>query len=304
VVPLLKQALAEEAESLVIIAEKIEGEALGTLIANRDKLPLIPVKAPGLTVSRPMILEDLAVLTGGTVIDKGAGRSLERFQSDYFGRARRVIATRSDMKIVGPGGRPREIQKRRELLRAELENEDLHARPETLRKRLANLSGGMGILKIGAVSKLKREHLRDLAENAVRCVRAGLEEGVVPGGGAAYLACIPMLEALEHATGGFDEKAGVRVVAEGLSAPMAQIAINVGHPGSTTAARARAQGSGYGFEAVSGEIVEMKEAGILDPAKVVRKAVEMATSIAAQVLTTEAVVLSKRKTYLEYGTIT
>ena len=238
------------------------------------------------------------------MIDKWAGWSLEKFRGDYFGRARRVIATRRDLRIVGPGGRPRDIQRRRDELRMELDHEDTFARPETLRRRLANLSGGMGILKIGAVSKLEREHMRDLAEDAVRCVRAALEEGTVPGGGAAYLVCIPALKTLEQSIDNVDEATGVRIVAEALTAPLEQIATNVGHPGSTTAARVILRGPGYGFDAVSGEIVDMREAGIVDPAKVLRSALEMAASIAGQILTIEAVVLSKRKTWAEYGTIT
>jgi len=297
VVPVLELALREGAESLVLIAPAIQGEALGTLLLNQKKRELLiaPIRAPGLALSRLEILKDLAILTGATLIDKNAGRQLEDFRAEDFGRARQVIATRRQFTIVGAKGRQREIRQRILQLRAELDQPSPTALPDMLRRRLANLSGGIAILKLGAISEREREIKRRLAEDAVRSVRAALEEGTVPGGGAAYMACIPSLEALEEVTGNRDEAAGVRVVAEALAAPLQQIAVNAGYSGSTVAAQVKLCSPEYGFDALSGQTVDMREMRILDPTKVLRMALEMAGSTAAMVLTTEAIVLRDRK---------
>jgi chaperonin GroEL len=294
-VPVLERAVGKGAESLAIIAWKIEGEALGTLRINNDKLPVAPITAPGLGLSRPGILMDLAILTGATLIDEKAGRLLEDFRAEDFGAARRLVATRSGFTIVGAKGRQREIRRRIAELKDDLAREKPTARTDMLRKRLANLSGGTAILKIGAITKEETEQKSSQAEDVLRSVRAALEEGTVPGGGAAYLACISAVEALEKATANVDEAAGVHIVAEALAAPLQRIAVNAGFSGSTTAARARLAGPGFGFDALSDRVVDMRQAGIVDPAKVIRVALEMAASTARMVLTTEAVVLTRRR---------
>ena len=313
VVPLLERALKEKFESLVIIARKVEGEALAILQLNKDKLEVMPVKGPGLTVSQPKILQDLAILTGATLVDENAGGQLAELRREDFGQARRVIATRRGLTIVGARGRQRAIRQRIAELQAELDRQDPRAQPDTLRKRLANLSGGVATLKIGATTKEERNLKREMAEDAIRAVRAALQEGIVAGGGAAYMACVPALTVLETATDGEDEALGVRVVAEALQAPLQQIAANAGYAGSTVAARVSGhynglepgatrskprsdQGvQGCGFDALSGQVVSMWEAGIVDSVKVLRMALEMAASTAAMVLTTEAVVFKKRE---------
>ena len=313
VVPLLERALKEKFESLVIIARKVEGEALAILQLNKDKLEVMPVKGPGLTVSQPKILQDLAILTGATLVDENAGGQLAELRREDFGQARRVIATRRGLTIVGARGRQRAIRQRIVELQAELDRQDPKAQPDTLRKRLANLSGGVATLKIGATTKEERNLKRETAEDAIRAVRAALQEGIVPGGGAAYMACVPALTLLETATDGEDEALGVRVVAEALQAPLQQIAANAGYAGSTVAARVSGhyngqepaatrskahsdQGvQGWGFDALSGQAISMWEAGIVDSVKVLRMALEMAASAAAMVLTTEAVVFKKRE---------
>lgn len=294
VVSLLNQALQCRAESLVLIAPKVEGQALATLLLNKGKLATAAIRAPGLTVSRPEIIKDLAVLTGATVIDSGAGMRMEDYQAGYFGRARRVIATPRRFTIVGARGSQKEIRTRSAELRAQLERRDPSVDQSVLRRRLANLSGGVAILKIGAVSETERDLKVLRAEEAIRSVRSALEEGVVPGGGAAYVACIPAVEALAKVTEDTDQAAGVRAVAEALAAPLEQIAVNAGHEGTTAVARVRLAGPGLGFDALSGQVVNMREVGILDPVKVLRLALERAASVAAMFLTTEALVIPKK----------
>jgi chaperonin GroEL len=315
VVPLLERALKEKFESLVIIARRIEGEALAILQLNKDKLAVMPVKGPGLTVGQPKILQDLAILTGATLVDQEAGGQLAELRREDFGQARRVIATRRGLTIVGARGRQRAIRQRILELQAELDRQGPREQADTLRKRLANLSGGVATLKIGAATEAERKLKREAAEDAIRAVRAALQEGVVAGGGAAFMACIPALALLESATGNQDEALGVRVVAEALNAPLKQIAANAGYTGSTVAARVSGHyngldpdatlssphsrhalpGDGFGFDARSGQVVSMWETGIVDSVKVLRTALEMAASTAAMVLTTEAVVFKKRE---------
>ena len=315
VVPLLERAVKEKFESLVIIARRIEGEALAILQLNKDKLAVMPVKGPGLTVSQPKILQDLAILTGATLVDQEAGGQLAELRREDFGQARRVIATRRGLTIVGAKGRQRAIRQRILELQAELDRQGPREQADTLRKRLANLSGGVATLKIGAATEAERKLKREAAEDAIRAVRAALQEGVVAGGGAAFMACIPALAMLESATGNQDEALGVRVVAEALNAPLKQIAANAGYTGSTVAARVSGHyngldpdatlssphsrhalpGDGFGFDARSGQVVSMWETGIVDSVKVLRTALEMAASTAAMVLTTEAVVFKKRE---------
>ena len=297
--PVMEAAMRLGAEGLVIIAPEFEGEPLGILLLNhrQNKLPAAALKAPGPTLSKPLILQDLAVLAGATLVDDKLAMDLAGFQPRYFGRARRVVASRTEFTIVGARGRPKDIRMRMAELQAEIDAMDRQEYPtrwEVLRRRLANLSGGVGILKVRSRSEPDARLKKALAEDAVLSVRSALEEGTVPGGGAAYVACIPAVEALAQATADRDEAIGVRVVAEALQAPVQQIATNAGHSGSTIAAKLRARGPGYAFDALSGEIVATREAGILDPAKVARVALEMAASNAAMTLTTDAIVLTER----------
>jgi chaperonin GroEL len=280
----------------VIIARKIDGEALATLLLNSKRgLPIAPITAPGLVLSRPEILRDLAVLCGATLIDTNAGRRLENFRLEDFGGARRVVARRKDFTLVNPRGSIAEIRSRIARLQAEIAQEGPTARPDMLRRRLANMSGGTAILKIGAFTKIEGQLKRKSAEDAIRSVRAALREGTVPGGGAAYLGCIPALEELTTKTQDADEAMGVRTAAAALTAPLRQIASNAGYEASTVVAKVGPGAPECGFDAVSGRIVNMREAGIVDPVKVLRLALEMAARTAVMVLTTEAVVLTQRK---------
>lgn len=318
VVPLLERALKEKYEGLVIVARKIEGEALGLLQLNREKLDVMPIKGPGLMVSQPKILQDLAILTGARLIEEKAGGQLAELRREDLGRARRVIATRRGLTIVGARGRQRAIRQRIAELQAELEREGPREQADTLRKRVANLSGGVATLKVGAATEAERTLRREMAEDAIRAVRAALQEGVAAGGGAAYMACVPAVNALEASAANDEEAMGVRVVADALRAPLAQIADNAGYAASTVAFRVgshyngvssgvpagtapaglrRTEGAvpdGVGFDVTSGKVVSMWEAGIVDSVKVLRMALEMAASTAGMVLTTEAVVFKKR----------
>ena len=296
VVPVVEQARMAHAESLVIIARKIDGEALATLLLNSKRgLPIAPITAPGLVLSRPEILRDLAVLCGATLIDTNAGRRLEEFRLEDFGGARRVVARRKDFTLVSPRGSIPEIRSRIAKLQAEIAQEGPTARPDMLRRRLANMSGGTAILKIGAFTKIEGQLKRKSAEDAIRSVRAALKEGTVPGGGAAYMGCIPAVEDLTTKTQDADEAMGVRTAASALTAPLRQIASNAGYEASTVVAKVGPGAPECGFDAVSGQYVNMREAGIVDPVKVLRLALEMAARTAVMVLTTEAVVLTQRK---------
>jgi chaperonin GroEL len=296
VLPVVEQACKARAESLVLIARKIEGEALGTLLLNAKRtLPIAPITAPGLVLSRPQILQDLAILCGGTLIDEKAGRRLEEFRLEDFGGARRVVARRKDFTLISPRGNIPDIRGRIAELQGELAQESPTAQPDMLRRRLANLSGGTAILKIGAFTKMEGRLKRQLAEDAIRVVRAALKEGTVPGGGAAYLGCIPALQDLAKTMKNEDEAIGVRIAAAALTAPLQQIAANAGYEAATIVAKVRPSAPKYGFDALSGQIVEMRAAGIVDPTKVQRLTLEMAASTAAMILTTEAVVLTKRR---------
>ncbi len=270
-------------------------------------------------VSQPKILQDLAILTGARLIEEGAGGQLAELRREDFGRARRVIATRRGLTIVGARGRQRSIRGRIAELQAELEREGPREQADTLRKRVANLSGGVATLKVGAATEAERTLRREMAEDAIRAVRAALQEGVAAGGGAAYMACVPAVNALETAAGSDEEAMGVQVVADALRAPLAQIADNAGYAASTVAFRVgshyngaeagaeagaaaaglrriqAAASDGVGFDVTSGRVVSMWQAGIVDSVKVLRLALEMAASTAGMVLTTEAVVFKQRE---------
>ncbi len=301
VVPLLNQALACRAKSLVLIAPKVDGQALATLLLNSNKIPAVAIRAPRLAVSRHEIMQDLAILTGATVIDPRAEMRMEDFQAEHFGGARRVIATRRDFAIVGARGSQRAIRKRSAELRAQLDRQET-ADASTTQRRIANLAGGVAILKIGAPTEKARCLKVQLAKDAIRSVRSALQEGVVPGGGAAYMTCIPAVEAVAKDVNNADQAAGVRAVAEALTAPLRQIALNAGYEGSTVVAQVGMAGPGFGFDALLGRVVNMGEGNILDPAEVLRVALEKAASVAATFLTTEVMVL-RRKPPMSHGTV-
>jgi len=290
---LLHEALQMKAESLVLIAPRVEGQALATLVINRHRLPMLAIRAPGLLRSQPEILRDLAVLTGSIVVDPAAGRSLESFRAEYFGGARRVVADLHRFTVVGGRGGHKEIRGRRDELLAQIARDD-PLEQSIQQRRLANLSGGVAILKVGAISETERKLRVQMVEDAIRYVQSGLKEGVVAGGGAAYVECIPEVRALASASTNADHAAGLTALAESLSAPLVQIAENAGYGGRTALESAKMAGPGCGFDVLSGRVVNMRQAGILDPLLVLRLALQKAASVAVMILTVGAFVVPRK----------
>jgi len=293
VVPVLEAAKAAEARSLLMVVGGIKGAALATLVLNKQKDNLLcaAVRAPDVGEQRRLLLEDMALLTGAHFFSEEAGENLRSITPSRFGRARRALADPTHLTIIGGQGDPRAIRERVRRLRTQLRDDSLgpEAREE-LREQLGKLAGGVGILKIGAASEKEREARKQLALDAIASARSALEEGVAPGGGAAYLACIPAIEAYDWSE---RERFGAQVMVEALKAPAAAIAGNSGYEASTVLGRLRGQPAGYGFDVLSGQLLSMWEAGILDPVRVLRVALEMATSAAAMAITTEALVLTR-----------
>ena len=294
VTPMLDQALRRKAESVVLVAANVGDKALATMLLNRKKIPCVAIRAPGFAMSKPDILQDLAILTGAMMVDPAISTRMETFRGEYFGRARRVVATRRAFTIAGARGSQKAIRRRITELRTLIERQDPREGSDILQRRLANLSGGVALLKIGALREIDLDERVRLAEEAIRSVRSALEEGVVPGGGSAYAACTAAVEALLETAEDADQAAGVRIVADALGAPLRQIALNAGFEGSTAVARVKGAGPGFGFDALSGEVVDMQERGIMDAAKVLRVALEKAASTAVMILTTGALVVPKK----------
>jgi chaperonin GroEL len=283
----------------VLIANEIAGPALAVMVANTEKktLQCLGIKAPGAGDRRVRILEDVAVLTGGRMIAEDAGDKMEDAKFADLGRARRVWANRDFFSIVGGAGDQAAIRQRIQEIKLLLPSADGDYERDKMRERLGKLQGGVGILKVGAPSERERETKKQRGEEAVAAARAAAEEGVVPGGGAAYLACRPALKALADSLHG-DEAVGVRVLMRAMEAPTEWIVRNAGADPKAILARLReasAARPGTGYDALAGRIVDMEEAGILDPLKVVRTALETGTSAGIMALTTDALVLTAKK---------
>ena len=294
ILPLLEQ-LVQAGKKLFIIAEDVEGEALSTLIVNRLRgtLNVVCVKAPGFGDRRKEMLQDIAVLTGGQVISEELGLTLKDATVDMLGRARQVKVTKENTIIVDGMGDKQAIADRVAQIRNQIGLTTSEYDKEKLQERLAKMAGGVAVIKVGAATETEMKEKKLRIEDALNATRAAVEEGVVAGGGTIFVNVIPAVEALLDSVDG-DEKTGVRIIAKALEAPIRQIAANAGLDGSVILEKVRNSGKlGYGFDAYKEEYCDMVSAGIIDPAKVTRSALENAASVSAMVLTTESLVADK-----------
>ena len=294
ILPVLEQ-LVQSGKKLVIVAEDVEGEALNTLIVNRLRgtLNVVCVKAPGFGDRRKEMLQDIATLTGGTVISEEVGLELKTADISMLGRARQVKVTKETTTIVDGAGDSQAIADRVAQIRAQIANTTSEYDKEKLQERLAKLAGGVAVIKVGAATETEMKEKKLRIEDALNATRAAVEEGVVAGGGTIFVNVIPAVEALLSTVEG-DEKTGVRIVAKALEAPIRQIAANAGLDGSVILEKVRNSGkNGYGFDAYKEEYCDMVASGIIDPAKVTRSALENAASVSSMVLTTESLVADK-----------